>query len=88
MNAYSPSVVTNLMIGTLAFDMIATTSVICASRIARASSASNRPLLLSVILVVATTKSISLNMSSYHGRSFKRRTRWEGTVASAMIQTA
>ena len=56
-----PSFVTNLMMGTLAFDIMATTSVIYAWRIARASSASILPFRFSEKRLFDTTRSISLH---------------------------
>jgi hypothetical protein len=52
------------MIGTLALEMIATTSVMCAMRIALANSANNLPLLASENRLLDTTKSISLRRSA------------------------
>ena len=64
--------VTNLMIGTLALEMIATTSVMCAIRIALASSANNLPLLASVNRLLDTTKSISLRRSAVTSSTIRR----------------
>jgi hypothetical protein len=64
LNIDVPSEVTNLMIGTLAFEMIATVSVMYACRMALASSASSRALFCSVTTLFDTTKSISLIVST------------------------
>ena len=56
------------MIGTLALEMMATTSVRYADRMARANSARSLALFDTVRRFVVTTKSMSLDLVSYHFR--------------------
>ena len=76
------------MMGTLAFDIIATTSVMWFERMAIANSASILPFFVIEKFGCETTKSISLShQSPAYGANLVLLTLKEGIVGSATIRT-